>query len=62
MQFFSVIFETTYKFPTVFLRLVLGKVRVDGFTRPQQKIDVRYGFKVILKFIVQIEIIAPIFQ
>ena len=47
---FSVTFETTYKFRTVFFKLILGKVRVDEFTRPPQKIDARYefGFKVIL--------------
>ena len=64
MQPFSVTFETAYKFPTDFLKLILGKVRADGFTRPQQKIDIRYefGFKVILKFIVQIEIIVAFFR
>ena len=43
-------FETIYKFPTAFLKLILGKVGVDGFTIPRQKIDARYefGFKVIL--------------
>ena len=29
---FSVIFETTTKFPIVFGRLILGKVGVEGFT------------------------------
>ena len=30
----SVTFETTRKFLIVFVRLVLGKVQVDGFTGP----------------------------
>ena len=38
---FSLIFETTSKFPIVFLRLVFGKVRVDRVTGPWQENDVR---------------------
>ena len=37
---FSVIFETTSKFVIVFIRLLLERVGVDGFTGQQQKIDV----------------------
>ena len=45
------IFETTSKFPIVFLRLVFGKVGVDRVTGPRREIDVRYesDLKVILK-------------
>ena len=45
------IFQTTSKLIIVFARLILGKVVVDGFTAPQQKIYGRYEFnlKVILK-------------
>ena len=48
---FSVTYETTSKFLIVFVRLILRKVVVDGFSRPRQEIDIRYGFdlKVILK-------------
>ena len=47
----SLIFEGTSKFPIVFLRLILGKVGVDGFTRLRGEIDMTYEFdlKVILK-------------
>ena len=46
-----VTFETTYTFPTVFLRLILGKVGVDRFTGPRWESDIRYEFnlKVVLK-------------
>ena len=37
---FSVNFETTGKFLIVFVRLILPKVGVDGFTRPQEESDV----------------------
>ena len=35
------------------VRLIFGKVGVDRFTRPQQKIDVRYkfDFKVVLNIV-----------
>ena len=48
--FFSDIWKKDIKFYLFFFKLILGKVRVDEFTRPRQKIDVRYefGFKVIL--------------
>ena len=48
---FSVIFEITCKFLIVFIRIILGKVAVDRYTRPQWEIDIRYefGIKVILK-------------
>ena len=44
-------FETTSKFPIVFVRLVLGKRGLDGVTWPQWEIDIRYKFdlKVILE-------------
>ena len=41
---FSVIFEITNKFIILFVRLILGKVRVDRFTGPRWKIDIRYEF------------------
>ena len=41
---FSATFETTGKFLTVFVRLILGKVGVDGFAEPQRKSDIRYEF------------------
>ena len=31
---FSVMFQTSSKFVIVFVRLILRKVKVDGFTRP----------------------------
>ena len=45
------IFETKSKFVVVFARLILGKVGIDGFTRPQRKINISYefGLKVFLK-------------
>ena len=48
---FSVIFEITSKFLTDFVRLILGKVGMDGFMEPRREIDIRYefGLKVILK-------------
>ena len=48
---FSVIFQKTYKFLTVFVRLILGKVNIDKFTGSRQKVDFRYqfGFKVNFK-------------
>ena len=47
---FSVIFQATNKFLNVLVRLVLGKVRADGFTKPGWEIDIRYEFdlKVLL--------------
>ena len=41
---FSVIFKTTKKFLIVFVRLILGKKGIDGVTRPQREIDIRYEF------------------
>ena len=38
---FSVTFEKAGKFIIVFVRVVLGKEAVDGFTRPQQENNVR---------------------
>ena len=48
---FPVIFETISKFAIAFVRLISGKVGVDGFTRPRREIDIRYEFdwKAILK-------------
>ena len=44
-------FETTGKFLIVFVRLILGKVEVDGFTGPRWESDIRYecDLKVVLK-------------
>ena len=38
---FSVTFETTGKFLTVYVRLIFGKVGVDVFTGPLRKSEVR---------------------
>ena len=38
---FSVTFETTGKFVIVLVRLILGKLGVDGFTGPRRENDVR---------------------
>ena len=48
---FSMIFEITSKFHIVFVKLMIDKVGVDGFTRPRQETDIRYEFslKVTLK-------------
>ena len=48
---FSVTFVTTGKFLIVFVRLILGKVGVDVFTRPGRESDIRYecDLKVVLK-------------
>ena len=45
------IFEITSQFLIVFVRLILGKVEVDGFTGPQREIGIRYelDLNVILK-------------
>ena len=41
---FSVIFPATSKFLIVLVRLILGKVGVDGFTGPGWETDIRYEF------------------
>ena len=45
------IFETTSKFPIVILRLVFGKVWVDGVNGPEQVCEIRYesDLKIVLK-------------
>ena len=45
------IFKIVSKFFTIFVKLILGKVRVAKFKKLQRKIGVLYefGFKVILK-------------
>ena len=43
-SYFSVIFKTTGKLVIVFVRLILGKAGVNGFTGPRQEIDIRYEF------------------
>ena len=45
------IFETTSKFLIAFVRLILGKVGLNGVTWPRREIDIRYefDFKAILK-------------
>ena len=50
---FSVTFETTVKFLIVFVRLILGKMRVDRFTGARWESDIRYDFdlKVVLKIL-----------
>ena len=39
------------KFVIVFIRLILEKVRIDGFSEPRLKIDIRfqYDLKIVLK-------------
>ena len=43
------IFEETNKFLVTFVRLILGKVEVDGISGLQRKTDTRYdfGFKLV---------------
>ena len=50
---FLLTFETTVKFLIVFVKLILGKVRVDRFTGPRWESDIRYDFdlKVVLKIL-----------
>ena len=43
-SYFSVIFKNTGKLLIDFVRLILGKARVNGFTGPRQEIDIRYEF------------------
>ena len=47
----SVTFETTGKFVIVFVRLILRKLGVDGFTGPRRESGIRYEYdlKVVLK-------------
>ena len=48
---FSVTFETRGKFLIFFLRMILGKVGVDGFIGPRRESDIiyEYDLKVVLK-------------
>ena len=48
---FMVTFQTTGKFLTVLVRLILGKLGVAGFTGPRRESDIRYecDLKVVLK-------------
>ena len=58
-------FERTGKFVIVFVRLILGKVGVDGFTEPRRESDIRYEYnlKVELKALgVETEILASVFD
>ena len=50
-RYILVTFETTGEFVIVFVRLILGKVGVDVFTRPGRESDIRYecDLKVVLK-------------
>ena len=47
----SATFETADKFLIVFVRLILGKVGLDGFTEPRRESDIKCEFelKVLLK-------------
>ena len=63
-SYYSVIFETTSKFPISFLWLVSGKLVVDGVTGSQRQSDMRYesDLKIILKNLkCKIEILATVF-
>ena len=44
-------FKTTAEFLIVFVRLILGKLRVDGFSGSRRESDIRYDcdLKVVLK-------------
>ena len=44
-------FKTTVEFVILFVRLILVKLRVDGFTEPRRESDIRYecDLKVVLK-------------
>ena len=48
---FSVSFETTSKFLIAFVRLILGKEKVDRVTGLRRETDIRYefDFKIIFK-------------
>ena len=48
---FSVTFKTTGKFLIVFVRLILGKKGVDGFTETPRESDIGYefGLNILLK-------------
>ena len=48
---FLMTFKTAGKFLIVFVRLILGKKGVDGFTGPRRKSDIRYefGMDILLK-------------
>ena len=48
-SYFLVIFETRSNFLIVFVRLILGKAGVEGFTRPQWEIGMisEFGFEVL---------------
>ena len=50
-SYFSATFETADKFLIVFVRLMFGKVGVDGFTGPWRESGIKYEFdlKVVLK-------------
>ena len=63
-SYYSVVFETTNKFPIAFLWLVSGKLVVDGVTGPQRESDMGYesDLKIILKNLkCKIEILATVF-
>ena len=47
----SVTFERTGKFLIVFVRLILGKVGVDGFTRPRRKSGItdEFDLNIVIK-------------
>ena len=48
---FLVTFQTTSKFPIVFVGLILGRVRFDVISGPRREINISYEFdlKVILR-------------
>ena len=58
-------FETTGKFVNVFVRLILGKKRVDGFTRSRRESGIRYEFNLkvvsVKEFRMEIEILASVY-
>ena len=47
---FSVTFKTTSTLLIVFVTLILGKRRIDGFPGRRQKSDTRYEFELKLVF------------
>ena len=41
---FSMAFETTSKFLIIFVRLILGKMGIDGFIEPRRESDIKHSY------------------
>ena len=50
-SYILVTFKTTGEFAIAFVRLVFGKLGIDGFTGPRRESDIRYecNLKIVLK-------------